>query len=137
MVESHEYSIQQAVADGILLDMTPLAHEAGLRWPVFISSTFWNSREIARSETRLKALLEDSWTFRQLCEERRIGSAQYALKPNLKKRGWPLAAFPGFADMRITVLPSQSCGVLLVIMCGEEDFDFRIPRKAAGSFYTM
>lgn len=134
---SHEYSLPQAVRDGVLLDFTPLAHEAKLPYPTFVSSAFWNCAEIGRSETRLRALLEDAWILRRCAEERRYGTHLYALEPDLKKRGWPKAAFPRLALFNLSVLSSEACGVLLVLTGGYETLDLRVPRTGSGSFYTM
>lgn len=37
----HGYSRAEALRDGVLHDVTDLAHEAGIRWPVAIASHAW------------------------------------------------------------------------------------------------
>lgn len=36
------YSRADAIADGVLVDVTPRAREAGIRYPVAMTSTVWN-----------------------------------------------------------------------------------------------
>ena len=37
----HRYTRAQAIADGVLIDVTPTAREAGLRWPVALTCGVW------------------------------------------------------------------------------------------------
>ena len=37
----HRYSRAQALADGVLIDVTPTAAEAGFRWPVALTRAVW------------------------------------------------------------------------------------------------
>ncbi|MGK7345029.1 MAG: DUF6573 family protein [Candidatus Nitrospinota bacterium M3_3B_026] len=37
----HSYTRAQAIADGVLVDVTEMAKEAGFRWPVAITRTAW------------------------------------------------------------------------------------------------
>ena len=37
----HKYTRAQAIADGVLVDVTETANESGFRWPVAITSTVW------------------------------------------------------------------------------------------------
>jgi hypothetical protein len=36
------YSRKQAIEDGVLIDVTDTAKEAGFKWPVAVTSTVWN-----------------------------------------------------------------------------------------------
>lgn len=38
----HQYSRQQAIADGILIDVTNNAKEAGIKWPVAVTVSVWS-----------------------------------------------------------------------------------------------
>lgn len=35
------YSRARAIEDGVLIDVTPMAREAGFKWPVALTSTVW------------------------------------------------------------------------------------------------
>jgi hypothetical protein len=37
----HRYSRAQAIADGVLVDVSAVAREAGLRWPVALTRAVW------------------------------------------------------------------------------------------------
>jgi len=37
----YEYTRAQALADGLLIDATPLAREAGFKWPVYLTADAW------------------------------------------------------------------------------------------------
>lgn len=37
----HRYTRAQAIADGVLVDVTPTAREAGIRWPVALTRAAW------------------------------------------------------------------------------------------------
>lgn len=37
----HRYTRGQALADGVLVDVTEMAHEAGLRWPTAVTQAVW------------------------------------------------------------------------------------------------
>lgn len=134
---SREYSLAQAVSDGILLDMTAMAHEANLPYPTYVSTALWNGPDFASSEVRMKAVLEDCWLIRRHAEQKMFETKLYAVGPDMKKRAWPKAAFPRLAVINLTALPSETCSVILVLTCGYETLDLRAVRKGAGSFYTM
>jgi hypothetical protein len=37
----HRYTRAQAIADGVLIDVTQMAREAGIRWPVALTAAAW------------------------------------------------------------------------------------------------
>ena len=39
----YAYTRAQAIEDGVLVDVTTMAKEAGFRWPVALTRTVWNS----------------------------------------------------------------------------------------------
>lgn len=70
----YAYTREQAIEDGELVDITPLAREAGFKYPVAVSRTVW---KILEPTEELKAVGQDStgrtwdmlnilrWTIRQ------------------------------------------------------------------------
>lgn len=38
----HRYTRAQALADGVLVDVSEVGHEAGFRWPVAVTDTVWS-----------------------------------------------------------------------------------------------
>ena len=66
----HTYTRKQAIEDGSLVDISKMAREAGIKWPVAVTSTVWesyirtdeNDRVLGQSEEgRLWDIL---WMFR-------------------------------------------------------------------------
>jgi hypothetical protein len=57
----HTYTRKQAIEDGVLIDVTDMAREAGFRWPVAVTAAIWadcvawseedNARQIYQDES--------------------------------------------------------------------------------------
>lgn len=67
----YSYSRRQAIQDGVLVDVSEMAKEAGIRFPVALTSTIWNGYivpddELASSGQSIQGRLWDVlWMFRQ------------------------------------------------------------------------
>jgi hypothetical protein len=125
------------VADGILLDVSPIARDAKLNYPTFISAALWNGVEIHGSKGILQALLEYMNIIKIDIQYERFGTEKYCIKPLLAKRGWPPAAFPHLLYMSVTLYRLASGLVLIVLTYGDEELDFRVSRSGANSFFVM
>src|SRR4051812_24331179 len=73
---SHSYSRKQALEDGILIDVSQTAREAGFRYSVALTSTVWaeyvkvqDGVETQDEAQRLRDLLFSCRTIIQQCED--------------------------------------------------------------------
>lgn len=57
------YTRSQAIADGVLIDVTTLAAEAGFRYPVAVTSAVWAGCIAVGAEDAGQDEQGDSWTF--------------------------------------------------------------------------
>ncbi len=53
----HSYTRKQAIDDGLLIDVSEMAKEAGFKWPIAITATVWNQHvvpDVASAQGRSK-----------------------------------------------------------------------------------
>lgn len=127
---NEQYSIKQAVEDGVLLDATHISNELGMPFPIYITAAFWNSVEISCSQERLKEVIDVS-LFDIRVKKGEFGKRQIGTCPDPKIVPWMVTFF-------IFIERSDTYGAVIFISEIEEDFDLSVPRTSAGgSFFTM
>lgn len=104
----HTYTRQQAIADGELIDSTPLAREAGYCFPVAISRSIWNT--VVRPSDRVRKERGQS-------EKGRMWDILWMLKLAIPKTRENIVRFSVLIDDD----PSWTCH--LKAICGPGDSD--------------
>ena len=66
----YAYTREQAIADGVLIDVSKMAKEAGIRFPVAVTSAVWHEYVVPDEELKHSGQSEDGriwdtlWMFR-------------------------------------------------------------------------
>lgn len=123
-------NFETAIRDGILIDVSHLAVKIGLLCPTFVTSAFWNSVEISRSEERLVEVLDGCCPVHELVGAGEFGTRRFGVG------GGPACPW----GVAVTALVEHFDGRGTVVVLGDmdEELDFRGSRSAAGgSFYTV
>ncbi len=69
------YTRKQAIEDGVLVDVTKIAKEAGIKYPTAITSAVWNTFIVPTEEERKNGQSEDGrlwdtlWMFRDAAKK--------------------------------------------------------------------
>lgn len=118
-----------AIVAGVLIDVSSIAREIGLLCPTFVTSAFWNSVEISRSEVRVREVLDMSELIHDAIASGSLGSLSFGVGIDSCRWGIGLSALVEHFD---------GMGTVVVIGDFEEELDFRSPRSGqGGSFYTI
>jgi hypothetical protein len=121
------YSREDAIGDGVLIDVTDLAASVGIFVPTFITAGLWNGPDIDRQPERVAAVL-DLGPLRQSVRQRRFGN--YAAP--VMARCFPIAFYVYFE-----LEPSREHGVVVTVLAESEKLRYDMPRTGAGgSFYV-
>ncbi len=117
----HAYTREQAIEDGVLVDVSTLAKEAGLRYPVAVTRNVWDgyivpderARKLGQSETgRLWDLL---WMFSIAARHASIDTILFRLYFIMKERQRRLIT------MKAMIAPGDNGEPVITIMLPEED----------------
>ena len=127
---SDTYSIGQAVADGLLSDVSDCTRDARLPYPVYVSSGFFNSFEIKGSKRRVEGVVEMAYGIREDINKKNFGTYVYNQCSHPEKGAWGVS-------YRATLMPCETFGVANFITEREgETLDLIMPRTG-GSFYVV
>ena len=121
----HTYSRAQALADGVLIDVTATAAEAGFRWPVAMTAGAW--AHLVAWDPANRAIQDESarlwdvcWVARWACRTARPGAPRILAKvvrvPNTPRAWSPVSAW--FA---IHVGPGDQGEPVVTITLRDED----------------
>lgn len=79
------YTRKQAIEDGVLVDVTEMAREAGIKYPTAITSTLWHTFIVPTDEDRTNGQSENGrlwdtlWMFRHAAKKERGGTLLFKL----------------------------------------------------------
>lgn len=123
-------NFEAAIRVGFLIDVSHIAVRIGLLCPTFVTSAFWNSIEISRSDERLVEVLDGCCPVHELVGAGEFGTRTFGVG------GGPSCPW----GVAVTAIVEHFDGRGTVVVVGdlEEELDFRGPRSpAGGSFYTV
>lgn len=124
-----EYTFARAVSDGILLEVTELAHRVGIGMEVFITAALWNDRMVARDEHRLALALTNVQGLMS-CDIRLEGL--YGRSVHLFPCGIDAGKY-----LPVVLLFRRDTAQLIILVKGES-LDFRPARSpSGGSFFIQ
>jgi hypothetical protein len=128
------YTWEQAVKDGNLIDVTGLAQELGSEHEVAISRAIWVGPSVNRCVSKLRPILESLLLWEREYRERGWKTREM----------WQLVRNPVTGVRQVKskigerVVREERGGYLrLTFLKLDESFDLRCPRPNGGSFYTM
>ncbi len=117
------YTRKQAIEDGVLIDVTKMAKEAGIKYPTAITATVWEKYIVPSDELKgygqsIEGRCWDTiWMFRVAADKDEIGEMvlfklYYLMKPGKKPQIVTLKALCG---------PGDEGEPVITIMLPEED----------------
>lgn len=126
------YSREEAIRDGVLIDLAELVREsrAGIPCPVAVSAGLWNRPGIDRDPARLDA-------------------AVMCAASDWLEQGCPLGKFEPLVitvdgagalfamDVQLIAEASDEHGKIVTFVSDYEDYDLRCPRVPGGSFHSV
>lgn len=120
----HAYTRAQAIADGVLADVSVTAREAGFRWPVALTAAAW-AEAVAWDEGNAgiqdeAGRLWDVLTMARLATQRGGGSDRAAFQV-LRVPNTPRATRPTLTTLQLLCGPGDTVEPVLTITCPNED----------------
>jgi hypothetical protein len=123
-----KYSRDDAIADGVLVDVSEAARAVDISVPVFMTVGLWQSPYI---EGRME----------RVCLVLNMGMLRHDI--NFRIFGKPIApiihkCFPNMFHVRFHLEPSEEFGVVVTVASMAEKLDYDMPRTGAGgSFFVV
>jgi hypothetical protein len=123
-----KYSRADAIADGVLIDVSEAAKAVNISVPVFMTAGLWKSRYIECQMERVCLVLN-------------LGPLRHDI--NFRIFGKPLGpvihkCFPKVFYVRFHLEPSEEFGMVVTVASMAEELDYDMPRTGAGgSFYVV
>ena len=115
------YSRKQAIEDGVLIDVTPMAKEAGIRYPVALTETLWNKYIVPDEEGRQKygqsedgRLWDVLWIFRTMASRTKGNILFFQVL-------FVLDSQQKFVDLKAVCGPGDTPDPVITIMLPDED----------------
>ena len=124
---AENYTRQQAIDDGLLIDVTPLVQKyEGVTFRVAISKSIWNGDVVRKNE--------DTW------RDVVIIASKYRFQPEgIHRSSWAVTD-PKVVPLMLTVIVKVECdpdlNKLVTVFSSWEEPDFRCPRLPGTSFHT-
>lgn len=119
----HAYTRAQAITDGVLVDVSTTAREAGFRWPVALTAAAW-AEAVAWNEGNAGVQHEtgrlwDVLMMARLATQR--GSGDRSLFQVLRVPNTPRATRPTLTTLQLLCGPGDAAEPVLTITCPDED----------------
>jgi hypothetical protein len=128
------YTWEQAVKDGNLIDVTGFAQELGSEHEVAISRAIWVGPSVNRCVSKLRPILESLLWWEE--ESRERGQETRALLQLVRNPVTGVRQVKSKVGERV-VREERSGHLRPTFLKLDESFDLRCPRPNGGSFYTM
>jgi hypothetical protein len=113
------YTRAQAIADGVLVDLSALAREAGLRWPCAVTAAAWALIETIPATHAWQDVTGRAWDVlmvaRFACSIALAGENEVHFRVNLAHAGGALAEF------KLTLGPGDDAAPVLTLLLVHED----------------
>jgi hypothetical protein len=125
------YTRTQALADGVLVDVSEVAKTVGIEYTTLMSAGLWNHQAIDRDPENVAWALRDGKFAWYTTQSQGPVPGEYTQWVDLRN-------YSKMLDMKIVVERSSESGSLLLIyMHFEEQIDFRCPRAPRSSLFLM
>ena len=117
----YSYSRAQAIEDGYLIDVSTMAQEAGIRFPVALTRAVWDEyitpdeRSLKYGQSEEGRLWDTLWMFRVAARRTQTDTLHYQLFFIMKKRQRRLIT------LKAVIGPGDDAYPVITIMKPEED----------------
>jgi len=119
----HSYSRAQAIEDGLLIDVSETAREAGFRFPVAVTREAWERYIVPSEEDRKRwgqdtngRLWDTLWMLRHAIKSARAGQQEILFKVYFTMRGRQ-----ELATLKAVAGPGDNFEPVITVMLPEED----------------
>ena len=117
------YTRAQAIADGVLVDVTPMANEAGFRTPVALTSAVWSNcvrvPDGVRGQDEDGRLWDVLWMCRLLISRAREQSDEILFKVHVRNNN--RRGVPPMVSLKAVIGPGDAGEAVITIMMEDED----------------
>jgi len=119
----HTYTRAQAIEDGVLIDVSEMAREAGFRWPVGVTAAIWAyvepTRELeAQGQSTEGRLWDTLWMASLAARRASTGTIQVTFEVAYIQR---LGKGPETVSLKMVAGPGDEGEPVMTIMLPSED----------------
>lgn len=133
------YSREQALADGVLIDVTEVVRDcrAEIPYPTAVSAGLWNHPLIERDSNKVRDAIERG--VRSWIDAGRPAAGTFVNPVPMWVREQPgsLDAAIHFLRLTMVVQPCEASIAVVTFVVDDESADFRCPRPPGGALYLM